>query len=371
MWPGQQPPGGERDTQDQNPYKQAGQQQAGQQAGQQSGHPQQGYQQPGYQQPGYQQPGYGPSGQQPGYPQQGYGPSGQQPTQPNPYQQQTVPMYGGTPTPVKPAAGGRRTTVIAIACAVAVLAAAGVSTYLVANRDDAPAKTVAKKPAATHSTPAAAGPTDNPRGGDGAKPTIPGWKVVANPTHGTEFDVPPGWQVESSGTMQGFSDDKKGDGSALALFSAPAVLQPKWCEDTSKGGRPEDTSLAAAGTKGGQGAKDTGSAAVAEAGTWAFAAYGQAEPEKTVHKKIKVSKARSYTTKSGLKGSVATATTTGLTKHSKCDSDGKTIAFTFLNGKGDYTTWVLYGARGVKDELADKTAMRILSTVRLPAGSVK
>ncbi|MCF3963228.1 hypothetical protein [Streptomyces fuscigenes] len=353
MWPGQQPPGGEQNAGNQNPY----------------------------QQPGYQQPGFGPAGQQgpyaqqpyqqPGYPQQGY------PPQPNPYQQPTVPLYGGPggQGPQKPGRGGRRTTVIAVCCAVAVLAAAGVSGYLVVNKKDSQADTVSAAPSKSPlpAPPApASSPADNPRGGSaGAKPTVAGWKVVSNPTHATEFDVPPSWNVESPSTFQGFDNEKKGDGSALALFSSPAELQPKWCEAKSSGGGTDDTALAAAGTKGGKGAKDTGSAAVAEAGTWAFAAYGQHEPAKTVHQKIKVGKAVPYTTKSGVKGSYAIATTKGLTKHEKCDSDGKTIAFTFINGKGDYTTWVLYAAHGVKGELPDKTIMQILSTVRLPAGSVE
>ncbi|GAA3725617.1 hypothetical protein [Streptomyces tremellae] len=368
MWPGQQPPGGEHNAQDQNPYQQPTPQQPGfGPAGQQNPYQQQP--QPGYgQQPGYgygQQPDYGqqPYAQQPGYGQQ-----------PNPYQQQTVPVYGGQ-GPQKPQGGGkRRTTLIAVGCAVAVLAAAGVSTYLVANKDDTRPQVYADKkpakPSAPSSAPASA-PADNPRGGTAAKPTIAGWKVVTNPTHATEFDVPPSWNVESPGTYQGFDNEKKGDGSALALFSAPAELQPKWCEAKSSSGGTDDTALAAAGTKGGKGAKDTGSAAVAEAGTWAFAAYGQHEPESSVHRKIKVSKATPYTTASGLKGSYATATTKGLTKHGKCDSDGKSLAFTFINGKGDYTTWVMYGAHGVKDEVPDTVMMRILSTVRLPAGSVQ
>src|SRR5690242_1056872 len=110
MWPGQQPPGGEQNPQDQNqnPYQQPG------------------YQQPNpYQQPGYQQQGQQPNqqpGQQPGYgyPQQGgqggYG-------QPNPYQQPTVPQYAvpGPPGDPQPGNDKKKTTVIAIVAATAVV----------------------------------------------------------------------------------------------------------------------------------------------------------------------------------------------------------------------------------------------------------
>ncbi|MGQ4512816.1 hypothetical protein [Streptomyces sp. DW26H14] len=363
MWPGQQPPGGEqnaRDARNQNPYQQPGDQQPGfGPAGQQGPYQQQPGVQPG--QPPYQQP-Y----QQPGYP-----------PQPNPYQQQTVPLYGGGPGqgpqggPGKPGNGRRRTTLIGICCAVAVLAAAGVSTYLVTGKKEARPNVYADGQKTAHPAPPPTASSANPRAGATAQATIAGWKVVSNPTHATVFDVPPNWNVESPDVFEGFDDEKKGDGSTLAVFSAPADLQPKWCEAKTSSGSTSDTSLAGAGTKGGKGAKDTGSAAVTEAGTWAFAAYGQHEPEKTVHQKIKVSKAVPYTTKSGLKGSYATAVTHGLTKHAKCDTDGKSLAFTFINGKGDFTTWVLYCARGVKGELPDKTIMRILSTVRVPAGSVE
>lgn len=92
MWPGQQPPGGEQNPQDQNPYQQPGYQQ-----------------QPNpYQQPGYQQ-------------------------QPNPYQQQpgqqppgqwgapTVPL--GAPQPPSGNGGGNKTKITAIVATAAVVVA--------------------------------------------------------------------------------------------------------------------------------------------------------------------------------------------------------------------------------------------------------
>ena len=92
-----------------------------------------------------------------------------------------------------------------------------------------------------------------------------------------------------------------------------------------------------------------------------WAGYAQTEPKGTV----KVTKAKPYTTKSGLSGSVATATALGVKKENKCDTDGKSIAFTFKNSKGDFASWVLYANTGVKDELPDATIQKILSTVRL------
>lgn len=336
MWQGQQPPGGENPHQ-QNPY-----------------------QQPGYQQPNpYQQPGY---------------------QQPNPYQQPTVPQYavpGQPPGGPQPPRGDdkKRTTIVAIVAATAVVATAVITGVIVFGNDDdkeadqgkggpAAASTPASSP--SEPAPASSAPVDNPRGAEDAKPTIAGWKVVTNPKHGTQFDVPPTWQVVGPGVSIGFEDKKKGDGTPLVVMSAPSSYQSKWCSvDSDKDGRVEDWGLANAGTKGGKGAKDSASAAFNEAGNWAWAAYAQLEPKGTV----KVEKAKPYTTKSGLVGSVSTATAVGVKKRTRCDTDGKSIAFTFKDDKGEFKSWVLYGTKGNPDELADATIQQILSTVRLAGAS--
>ena len=362
MWPGQQPPGGEQNPQDQsqNPYAQPGPQPGAQPGGQP------GYGQPNpYQQPTVPQPAYGqpnPYQQQPGA-QPGYG-------QPNPYQQPTVAAQYAMPGPAQPGGGDggkkQQTTVVAIVAAVAVLAAAGVTGYLVLGKDDEkknqaddpkPTQSVSANPS-TSSSP----PLDNPRDGAAQQPTIPGWKVVFNPKYGTLFDVPPDWEVSKPGTVTGFEDEKKGDGSPVVVMSAPAYLKTNWCAfDTDKNGTEETWGLSTAGTKGAQGAKDTAEAAYNAAGTWAWAGYAQHMPKGTV----KITKAVPYTTTSGLQGSMATAVAPGIKKRNKCESDGKSIAFAFKTAKGDFSSFVLYGADGVKDELSDETIKKIVSTVRL------
>lgn len=361
MWPGQQPPGGEQNPQDQNPnpYQQPGYQQPNP------------YQQPGYQQqPGQQpeqQPGYQ---QQPGYPQQGY-------QQPNPYQQPTVPQYG-VPVPPGPPGPGpdkKNTTVIAVvAAAVVVIAAAGTAFFVMGGDDKKSDKAAGDSKASSSASPSekptAAPSADNPRDGSAAKPSIAGWKVVTNPKYGTQFDVPADWEVSKPGMISGFEDVKKGDGSPAITFSAPAFYKSKWCsQDTNKDGKMEDSSLGGTGTKGGRGAKDTASAATNEAGSWVWAAYAQEEPEASLKEKVKVSKAEAFTTTSGLKGHYATAATTGITKKNKCDTDGKSIAFTFANAKGDFSTWVLYANKDVPDEIPDATIKKIMGTVRLAGSS--
>ncbi|MEU9716388.1 hypothetical protein [Streptomyces sp. NPDC047976] len=345
MWPGQQQqPGGEQNPQDprQNPY----QQQPGQP------NPYQQQPQPGF---GEQQPGYG-------YPQAGY--QTPPPVQPwgNAPQQQPPPRpSGGSPF---------STRTVAIVAASAVVVTAAATAAFVLTRDDEGANRADDKPAASSPAPVApAAPVApsgaNPRAGGEVKPVIPGWKVVINPKHGTAFDVPPEWNALGSGVIAGFEDEEKKDGSPLVTFSAPAYFKEDWCKvDSNKDGRDETTSLAGTGTKGGQGAKDTAGAAHSEAGTWVFAGYSQKLPKEMV----KISESKEYTTLSGLKGHVATATVSGVPKENKCSSDGKSIAFSFKNSKGDFASWVLYGAAGVPGEVDQATQDKILSSVRLSGG---
>jgi hypothetical protein len=325
MWPGQQPPGGEQNPQDQNPY-----------------------QQPGYQAPNpYQQPGY---------------------HQPDVHQQQG--QWSGAPTvpgaPQQPGGGnGSRTKVIALAAAAAVVVAAGVTGYFVLGGDKdekkdsaAPQKSSAGKP----------GPAGSPAEGDGTergtdngpKPTVKGWQAVVNPKRGTAFDVPPGWDVRAANSSVAFEDVKTGE--PLTTMSAPAYYKSQWCSsDDDKDGRDEDKALSATGTKGANGAKNTDEVAVNTVGWWVYGAYTQ--PDK---KSLSVDeKAKPYTTTSGVKGSVAWARSKNAPQRDKCDSDGKAITFGFKNSEGEYVAWSLYSATGVKDEIPDATIMKILSTVRL------
>jgi len=339
MWPGQQPPGGEQNPQDQN-------------------NP---YQQPGYQQPNpYQQPGY-----------QQHNPYAQQPPQP--------PTQWDAPGVPQPApgggsgGGGNRTKVTAIVAALAVVVAAGVTGFLVlgGDKDDeadggsgkggksaAPSKSTATDPSAS-----ASGSDDNPRGGEAEKATIPGWKVVINPKWGTAFDVPADWKVESPGMLIGFEkDDAKAGDKPIITMSAPAYLKEKWCtSDDDKNGDTEDTALATAGTKGANGAKDTDEVAVNQVPWWVYGGYTQPDKKSITYDE----KAKAFTTTSGVKGSIAWARSKNTPRKGKCATDGKAVTFGFKNSAGDYVAFSLYGATGVKDELPDATIMKILGTVRL------
>ncbi|MFC8126784.1 hypothetical protein [Streptomyces sp. NPDC057302] len=346
MWPGQQPPGGEQNPQDQNPNP---------------------YQQPGYQQPNpYQQPGY------------------QQQPHSGAYSQPEQPQWAApTPPPMPPqpggggqGGGGNKTKVTAIVAALAVVVAAGVTGFLVLGGDkddeagDKPGKKSPAKSAAPKPSPSDDGGSE--RGtGKGPKPTVEGWQVVVNPKWGTAFDVPADWEVQTPDTFIAFEDNEKGDGSALIGMSAPAIYQSKWCSsDSDKDGQKSDTSLGAIGTKGQNGAKNTKDVARNDSAWWVFGGY--TDQKKSDKKKIKISKAKSFTTNSGVKGSVVTSTTSGAVTNDKCDSEGKATTFAFKNADGEYVAWSMYGAKGVKEEIPDATVQKILGTVRLngdPEGS--
>jgi hypothetical protein len=332
MWPGNQPPGGEQNPQDQNPNP---------------------YQQPGYQQPNpYQQPGY---------------PTVPQPQ--TPYAQPGQHGWSAPGAPQPPQGGGNRTKIVAIVAATAVVVAAGVTGLLVlgGDKDDEADGDKGGKVSRPPSSSAPADPSasasageDNPRGTDDEKPTVAGWKVVVNPRFGTMFDVPAEWEIESTDTSVGFEWEEKGKTDRTTV-TAPAYLKSKWCtSDSDKDGRKEDTALAVAGTRGENGAKDTAEAAETRVPWWIFGGYTQ--PDK---KSVKWDKATAYTTKSGLRGSVAKAHSSNTPQNGKCDSEGKAITFAFKNGTGDFVTWNLYGAQGVDDEIPEATVQKILSTVRL------
>ncbi|MEI5102370.1 hypothetical protein RB200_32560 [Streptomyces sp. PmtG] len=332
MWPGQQPPGGEQNPQHQNPY-----------------------QQPGYQQPNpYQQPS----------------PYQQQPPQGGPQQGQwnaPTTMPGAPQAPGDGSGGGgggNRTKVIAIAAAAVVVVAAGVTGFLVLGGDKDGKGDESDSAAKAKPTRSAAGPSDGDdgeRGTDGGpKATVPGWQVVVNPKWGTAFDVPPDWQVQGPGRAINMEDHKSGE--PIAAMGAPAVLKPKWCtSDEDRDGRFDDVELGATGTKGARGAKNTGEVAVNTVGWWVYGGYTQPDKKSFTLDK----KAKAYTTESGIKGSIAWARSTNTPQKGKCASDGKAISFGFKNGAGEFVSWNLYGARGVKEEIPTATIMKILSTVRL------
>ncbi|MCX4760425.1 hypothetical protein OG562_05460 [Streptomyces sp. NBC_01275] len=289
--------------------------------------------------------------------------------QPNPYgQQPAAPWNAPTVTAAPPPgdSGGGRSKVVAITAAGAVLAAAVVTgAVLLRGGDDEPGPAPTPVAAST-----SASATANPRDAATGQPTVAGWKVVVNPDLGVAFDVPADWAVKSTGWVSYVADDDDPEDTPLVAMKAPAFLKEEWCAaDDDRDGENAYTSLASAGTRGNNGAKSTEEIAKADSAAWVYGDYTQPD-----HAKVTTGPATSYTTASGLTGSVATSRSSGVeevAEKGKCDTDGKATTFAFKTPDGDLASWSFVGVKGVTDEVPDATIRKIMDTVRVfqPAGS--
>ncbi|MFE6158253.1 hypothetical protein ACFQ7F_04950 [Streptomyces sp. NPDC056486] len=307
--------------------------------------------------PGEQQPGGGQNQQPNPYQQPGY-------HQPAAWNAPTVP--GGMPPAPQGNGGGNgnKTKVIAIVAAAAVVVAAGVTGFLVLGGDkDDDAKPGPTRPSASTSTKSPS-PSGSEGAGDrgvggGPKPTIAGWSTVVNVERGIAFDAPPEWHLKSRDWVDavGEADDED---SILIAMVAPAALQEKWCaSDPDRDGVKDYTPLAEAGSKGNRGAKSTEQIAKKDSAMWVYGQYSQPD-----RKNIRTSAVKPYTTKSGITGSLATSSVSGVEKADKCRTDGKATTFGFKDSKGKLVSWSFFGAKGVSDEVPDATVRKMLSTVR-------
>jgi len=270
--------------------------------------------------------------------------------QPNPY---TVPAPPPAPDGRDPR--GRRTRTFAITAAAAVVVAATVTGAVLLGKGDDDA---GPDPTPTSASPS---PSADPRAAGEQKPTVAGWKVVVNPGLGVAFDVPADWAVESPNWVSYVAENDDPEDTPLVAMKAPAVLKKQWCSsDDDKDGRTEDTALASAGSRGNNGAKSTEEIARADSAAWVYGLYTQ--PDK---KKVSTGPVTSFTTASGLTGSVATSQSSGVVRRDKCDSDGKATTFAFTNRAGDFASWSFVGAKGVADEVPQATVEKVLSTVRV------
>ncbi|MFJ6609006.1 hypothetical protein ACIQPT_01895 [Streptomyces sp. NPDC091289] len=309
---------------------------------------------------GQEQPyGHG-QGQPYGWPPQEQRPAGQPASAP--WSAQTVPSgLPPHPGPPPPSGGSRRSAVIAVVAATAVVLAAGITGFLVLGGGGDDGKPSAG-PTGADTAPPSASPGE-PRTGDedGTAPLVPGWKTVVNPKRGIAFDVPVQWALKSSGWVSYVAENDDPEEVPLVGFSAPAILKEKWCRSDDDGnGIQEDTPLASVGSRGEPDARSTAEAARENARLWVYGSYAQPSKEK-----VTTGAAKPFTTKSGITGSVATATSTGVARTGGCSYDGKATAFAFENSAGETVSWTFVGVRGVDDEVPEPTVRKILSTVRL------
>lgn len=305
---------------------------------------------PGEQQPNpYQQPA--PPPQQQPNPSLRPGPSHQQP----PWNAPTAGSGGPVPQPGGGSGGRGRTAWVAVVAATAVVVAAGMTGLLLLGGGDgsteaAPTESVSPRASAT-----------NPRAGGDAEPTIAGWRTVVNPDIGVAFDVPAAWALKEPGWVSYVAEDDDGEENILVGMRAPAFLKEEWCgADDDKDGHLDHWWLAAAGTRSDRNARSTEEIARTDSRTWVYGAYTQ--PDKSL---VESAEVESYTTNSGLTGSLGTARSAGVEKTGKCRTDGKSTTFAFKNAEGDFVAWSFVGPAGVSEEVPEVTVRKILGTVRL------
>ncbi|WP_328656460.1 hypothetical protein [Streptomyces sp. NBC_00334] len=306
--------------------------------------------------PGEQSPTGGPDPRQPNpYRQPGY-----QQHQPYAGQQQPAAWQAPTVAPAGPPGrgpGGRTKVVAVVAAAAVVVAAAVTGAVLLGGGEDeaAPAPTA---PAASSPPASTAG---NPRDADGTpRSTVEGWTVVANPDQGIAFDVPPSWAPQSRDWVTYVAENDDPDEKPLVGMKAPAVLQEEWCgSDGDRDGSVDHTPLASAGTRGNNGARSTGEIARTDSATWVYGAFTQPDRDK-----VSTGPVASFTTASGIEGSVATSRSSGVEKKDKCDVNGKATTFAFKSADGGFASWSFVGAADVADEVPEATVREILATVR-------
>ncbi|MFP8942457.1 hypothetical protein ACLIYM_13595 [Streptomyces fenghuangensis] len=353
MWPGQQPPGGEQNPQDPHSLQnQQNQPNPYQTPGYQAPNP---YQTPGYQAPNpYQGPGY-----------QGH-PGGQ-------WGQPGVP---GAPQPPQGGKDGKRgrNTAIAIVAAVAVIAAAVVTGVLVLTGDDkgekgektaGPGAAVSPSPEPSTAEPdededsgAERDDPTNPRDGvapEKPEPVVPGWKVVTNAKHHNAFDVPADWKLGTETTIIGYGQKDEDDpfSGPQVAFSAPAFYKEGWC----KVGNSKYT-RATVGSKGGQGSRNTAEGAEIAAENFVYFAYGEQKDT------VKLTKAKKFSNEHGITGHIASATATGVKKENKCDSDGRVVTVSWIDGSNDLRIWLLITDAGVDDEVSQETIDKMTGSLR-------
>ncbi|WP_157182902.1 hypothetical protein [Sciscionella marina] len=206
----------------------------------------------GDQQGNQQQGGYGGAysdpitGEPRGYPEQAGTPQPylqqpypQQPCQQQPYPQSGFPQSGypqpGFPQPqpgFAPPRRGIRPGVLVSVVAVVVAAAIAVGVVFLMRGSTGEGERQRALPAPSSS--ATSPPSSSSHAPANVAPVVPGWQVVASTKKGLAYDVPPGWTVESPGTVIGYErPDPKGPfgykpyvaGSGAAQFAGDCTAK--------------------------------------------------------------------------------------------------------------------------------------------------
>lgn len=309
--------------------------------------------------------------------------------QENPYQHATVPMdQAGGGVPPKgpgPDKAHRTKMALAIAASVAMVATVTVGGYLLVGDSDKDDKPEVALPAdggdegdgegEGDGEDAEGEETEGEDGEDGEdeKPSDPrgstkpqfdpvvaeDWNVQAFVDRDIVFDVPPDWEVLSTGTYIGWELVIDGEEAGSMNLRAPATSPKDEC-----GNEP-----ALVGTTGELGASDTAAAAENSAFQYVLGVYDN--DQKGTRKDVP---AEPFSNEHGFEGHIASATVEGFPLAKDTDGNevenechppgGKVVVVSYVTPSGDLASWLAITDTGVDGELDDETIEKMTSSLR-------
>lgn len=301
---------------------------------------------PGPQQPGgwYGHPGPGGPGGYPPPPGGFTGPPGMPPGMPP-----------GFPPPPPPRS--QAGAIIAIIAVVVVLIGGGVTAavLLSGGNDEHPSPAALPPGSGLPSAPglpAPSAPGPLPTSAPPSAPaTVPGWRAVVAVKHGVTYDVPPGWKVQSPGTIVGFED---ATGKPEVAGSGAADYKEGYCQGHSGSWRAE-TAVTEYGTT------DLAADAADAARKWGTYAY---TPDKGRAPAVSLSAATAIDA-GGTPGKEVTATVTLRDHSDPCNPPRGVVhaaATTLKNGH--VAVLLVIGDQGVGDAAPDTDLQKIAGSLR-------
>ncbi|MBE7187188.1 MAG: hypothetical protein INR67_02755, partial [Jatrophihabitans endophyticus] len=224
----------------------------------------------------------------------------------------------------------------------------------------APTSTVPTSPATSTSPPAtssapastvAAPPPDSVKRIT-VPPLISGWHGVLSPKEKVAYDVPPGWKVETPGTLVGFEDNK---GRPIAIMHGVSTYRSDACP-TVPGSYRGHTGFATAG--------DLAPTAAARAGVSVFA-RGVALRDNGSRAPISRTQLAGIRVDRGKIEAEYARATVSLNDKSDCGSPSVVVvAVAFRTGPHATALFIGYFDQGVRDALQISTARKIFTTLR-------
>lgn len=267
----------------------------------------------------------------------------------------------GAYSPQKPPRGKGPIILVAV-LALVVLAGSGVTAFVLLGDDEDPARTSS----AGSASPTASGPSasDTATSASSAPATsatgerdvnvdavTPGWQGVLSPKENVAYDVPDEWEPESEGTVAGFEDES---GPRTIMHGVSTYLEDA-CPKVNGSSR---------GKVGFMTAGDIAPEKAARAGVILWGEAAAELPEKSGE--VEPSAVRDVPIAGGKITAKSSSAVVDLPKGQECPAPKMkitTVAFTPVQG-GDTALFIVHTDVGVRGELDDDTAKKIIASLR-------